>query len=339
MALTSIEWTQRTWNPVTGCTKVSPGCDHCYAATMARRLHGRAGYPDLDPFSVTLHPDRLTEPAQVRKPSTFFVCSMGDLFHSAVPWEYIVRVFVAMAATPQHTYQVLTKRPGRMAYFAEHVWAGEDIRNPAVYHSWPANVWAGTSVESQRYAPRLDVLARVPAPVRFVSAEPLLGPLDLRKWLPCSVCALDTPIINGIPTQDAGLFQGARCAACGGRRGHARLSWVIVGGESGPGARPMHPDWARSIRDQCVAADVPYFLKQWGEWGTRLDHPTARVAGDGWGTLEVDGQWWPTTTPWNGHQGEDSPTREYVMLRVGKKTSGALLDGREWRQMPEVACD
>ena len=226
-----IEWTDETWNPVLGCTKVSPGClgDHCYAERITERF-GRG------PFSeVTLHPERLEQPKHWLRPRLVFTCSMSDLFHSRVPWDFLLDVFQVMACTPQHTYQVLTKRPGRMAHFASHVL-------PMAGRLWPSNVWAGTSVESQRYAHRLDVLARVPAPVRFVSAEPLLGPLDLRPHLyVCGGC-------------------GERPCACTGMA----IQWCIVGGESGPGARPMNPDWVRDIRGQCDATGLAFFFKQWG---------------------------------------------------------------------------
>ena len=213
---TTIEWTNATWNPVTGCTKVSPGCDHCYA----ERLTERFGW---GPFSrIKLHFDRLKEPIGRRRPQLVFTCSMSDLFHPQVPWSFIIAVFSVMESTPQHIYQVLTKRPGRMAYFANHVL-------PAQGRNWPLNVWAGTSVESQRYAHRITVLERVSAPVRFVSVEPLLESIDLRPW----------------------LRDGA-------------LHWVIVGGESGPGARPIKLEWVLSIRDDCRSAGVPFFFKQWG---------------------------------------------------------------------------
>ena len=231
----AIEWTDMTWNPVTGCTKVSPGCDHCYAERETNRWK-RQVFTD-----VVLHPERLEDPVRVRKPSVVFVCSMSDLFHERIPLDYVEQVFDAMLRAPQHTFQVLTKRPGRMAYFAKMI------------GGWPRNVWAGTSVESARYLPRLDVLARVPARVRFVSAEPLLGPLDLLRWLPGWASAGS---IHESPkhTERYDLDHSPVYP----------VDWVIVGGESGPQARPMHPDWARGIRDQCEAARVPFFFKQWG---------------------------------------------------------------------------
>ena len=199
---TLIEWTDATWNPVTGCTKVSPRCDYCYAERLTIRF-GRG------PFTrIKLHPSRLNEPLKWRKARMVFTCSMSDLFHPRVPPDFLLSVFEVMTATPWHSYQVLTKRPGRMAHFANAILA-------PMGHQWPANVWAGTSVESQKYAPRLDVLARVPAAVRFVSVEPLLSKVDLEPWL------RDT------------------------------LSWVIIGGESGSRARRMAISWVRALKDHC----------------------------------------------------------------------------------------
>lgn len=217
-----IEWTEATWNPTTGCDRTSPGCDHCYALTLAKRLKamGQAKYQrDGDPrtsgpgFGVTLHPSALMVPMSWDAPRTIFVNSMSDLFHPKVPLDYIRQVFEVIAGTPQHTYQVLTKRSKRLAQTAERL-------------DWPVNLWMGVSVEDARYSFRIGHLQGVPAAVRFLSCEPLLGPLD----------HLD---LDGI-------------------------DWVIAGGESGPCARPMDPDWVRSIRDQCLDADVAFFFKQWG---------------------------------------------------------------------------
>jgi protein gp37 len=230
----SIEWTEATWNPVTGCDRVSEGCDHCYAQTLAKRLKamGNPRYQrDGDPrtsgpgFGVTLHHDQLSLPMRWKQPKTVFVNSMSDLFHDDVPDEFIEEVFIVMRDTPHHTYQLLTKRPGRMASVATRLAsdASSLVRNP--------NVWLGTSVESQKWARvRVPQLLRTPSAVRFLSCEPLLGPLDLTGWLSAT----------------------------------ERIDWVIVGGESGPGARPMDAEWVRSLRDQCSRASVPFFFKQWG---------------------------------------------------------------------------
>ena len=217
-----IEWTETTWNPTTGCDRMSPGCDNCYALTLAKRLKamGLTKYQsDGDPrtsgpgFGLTLHPDTLAAPMAWRAPRLIFVNSMSDLFHPDVPLGFIQDVFEVMADTPQHTYQILTKRSKRLAAVAP------DLR-------WPPNVWMGVSVETKRYAFRIDHLRSVGAAVRFVSAEPLLGPL---------------PHLN---LED--------------------IDWLIVGGESGPHARPMAKTWARDLRDQCHTAGVAFFFKQWG---------------------------------------------------------------------------
>jgi protein gp37 len=215
--MSKIEWTEQTWNPVTGCTKISPGCKHCYAETMAARLQA-IGVPEYEAgFRLTLHPERLVQPLRRRKPTVYFVNSMSDLFHEAVPDEFIEKILDVIEKTPHHTYQILTKRASRLPTFfaARHV---------------PANVWLGVSVEDQRYGlPRIDQLRQVSASIRFLSVEPLLedlGEIDLRG-----------------------------------------IDWVIVGGESGPKARPMRPEWPENIRCQAEAAGIAFFFKQWGAWG------------------------------------------------------------------------
>jgi protein gp37 len=245
VSTTSIEWTDHTWNPVTGCDRTSPGCQNCYALTLAKRLKamGNPRYQvDGDPktsgpgFGVTLHPDKLDEPLHWRKPRRVFVNSMSDLFHPDVPGEFIVEVYARMVAAGQHTFQVLTKRPQRMAkllrapIFEQSVQEAVWRLHTHMFAGFPyPSVWLGTSIESDRYAFRADHLRKTPAAIRFLSLEPLLGPL---------------------PSLD---FTG--------------IDWVIVGGESGPGARPMHPEWVRSIRDQCVRAGVALFVKQLSSGG------------------------------------------------------------------------
>lgn len=242
---TKISWTDSTWNPVTGCTKVSPGCLNCYAKRISERF-GR----DWD--RVQLHPERLDIPLHWKKPRRIFVCSVSDLFHPRVPIKFLWDVLDVMRKNSRHTFQVLTKRPGRML-LATEFFRGE----------WPANIWAGTSVESPKYLPRLDVLARVPAPVRFVSLEPFLEPLSLAHDLHCWFC-------RGGGTVDDGMAPGGTlnfhahiqvpCPACGG---HGRnVDWVIVGGESGPGHRPMGVAWVRDIQRQCQEAGIPLWVKQ-----------------------------------------------------------------------------
>ena len=244
----TIEWTDETWNPVTGCSRVSPGCDHCYMFALYPRLKAMAvpGY-EIAPDEVQLLPERLRIPLSWKKPKRVFVNSMADVFHPRVPFDFAYEMFSVMEESVReygHVFQVLTKRPGRAVAW----WKRYEQHFPK---GWPPNVWIGTSVENQKYAPRLTVLSRLPAPIRFVSAEPLLEPVDLTRWL------------------DSGAVQ-----------------WVIVGGESGPHARPMDLNWVRDLRDQSTRAGVAFFLKQLG--GVR-----------------------------NKRGGED-----------------AIIDDRQWRQMP-----
>ena len=230
----TIEWTDSTWNPVTGCTKVSTGCKHCYAETFAERWRGVPGHPFEQGFDLRLWPQRLRLPLDWKKPRTVFVNSMSDLFHEQVPTTFIEAVFDTMTQAYWHTFQVLTKRSERMAALAPEL-------------TWPRNVWMGVSVENARYLRRVDHLRGVPAAVRFLSIEPLLG-------------RVGTIPLDGI-------------------------DWVIVGGESGPGARPLDPVWAREIRDQCVAGAVPFFFKQWG--GVRKDRTGRLLDGRLWDEMPV----------------------------------------------------
>jgi protein gp37 len=333
VADTKIEWADAVWNPLTGCTMVSEGCRFCYAVTMTRRLAamGQEKYaglvnPGKGHFNgvVQTHDDALCIPLTWRKPRRVFVNSMSDLFHKEVPFEFIDKVFAVMALTPQHTYQVLTKRPERAAEYMNYIdsagfcaaarvqaacefWqlrCTKDYPWSVVYDfalnklaRWPLpNVWLGTSVEDGRVRQRIDELRRIPAAIRFLSCEPLIGPLD----------DLD---LTGI-------------------------HWVIVGGESGPGARPMHPDWARSLRDQCTSAGVPFFFKQWGEW--RPMSATCIGCGD-------DG--WVAPTPEARYVYENGFSKSpktlksegfAYMVKVGKKRAGRMLDGRTWDEFPEA---
>lgn len=255
---TGIEWTDATWNPVTGCTKLSPaspGCANCYASTFAERFRGTPGHYFERGFDVQLRPEKLDQPLRWRRPRRIFVNSMSDLFHDQVPDEYIAKVFAIMLLAQRHTFQVLTKRHGRMrallnshAFWTRVLYEALDPELPAgdrdglqlSLHYLP-NVWLGVSTENQQWADiRIPALLDTPAAVRFISAEPLLGPIDL----------------DAIPVRGPDL------------------DWVIVGGESGPGARPMHPDWARGLRDQCNQTGVPFLFKQAGsvlarEWGCK----------------------------------------------------------------------
>jgi protein gp37 len=251
MGDTAIEWTDKTWNPVTGCDKVSPGCDHCYAESIAHRFAGTKPFPNG--FAVTLHPERLTQPFRWRKPAKVFVNSMSDLFHKDIPDEYIAQVWAVMLLSPKHTFQVLTKRHARMKsllrsdHFPRLVRDARDrlLKLPTsdgyARYEIPRNVWLGVSVENQQWADiRIPVLLDTPAARRFISAEPLLGPIDLDN---CGGYQAVTPEPDRTLTY---------------------LNWVIVGGESGAKAREMYPNWVYDIRDQCNAAGVPFLFKQWG---------------------------------------------------------------------------
>ncbi|HEX5761878.1 MAG TPA: phage Gp37/Gp68 family protein [Solirubrobacterales bacterium] len=209
----AIEWTEATWNPVTGCDKVSPGCAHCYAEAFAERWRGVAGHPYEQGFDLRLWPQRLSQPQRWKRPRMIFVNSMSDLFHERIPVDFIRRVFDSIENAHWHTFQILTKRPERMVELADQL-------------SWPANVWMGVSIENRRFVDRADALREVPAAVRFISAEPLLGPLE-----------------------DLDLGQ---------------IDWLIAGGESGPRARPAKVEWIRGLRDRCEDEGVAFFFKQWG---------------------------------------------------------------------------
>ncbi|WP_156220649.1 phage Gp37/Gp68 family protein [Actinomadura litoris] len=326
--MTTIEWTQRTWNPTTGCDRLSPGCDSCYALTMARRLKamGNLKYQrDGDPrtsgpgFGVSAHEDVLGLPLRWRKPTRIFVNSMSDLFHDGVPDEFVAQVFAVMAATPHHTFQLLTKRHGRMRSLLSRGSLGTEgfpdmveeamaeFTHASLDH-WPLrNVWLGVSVEDQKRADlRIPALLQTPAAVRFLSAEPLLGPIDLRH----AVRTMGSERGHGLTASYA------HAGGCCERRLHG-IDWVITGGESGPRARPADPNWFRSLRDQCQAADVAYLHKQNGEWA-----PTGQV-----GLGCIDDRERLAGPP------DEHGFRE-VIRRVGKKAAGRELDGRTWDQYP-----
>jgi protein gp37 len=283
---TGIEWTRgddgtagATWNPVTGCVKVSPGCDHCYAETFAERWRGTPGHYFERGFDVTLRPDKLDQPLRWQRPRRIFVNSMSDLFHKDVPDEYIAQVFAIMAGCPQHTFQVLTKRHGRMSsllrnddFLAEtgRCWLRNDgIPDDALWPGWPLpNVWLGVSVEDQHWADiRIPALIETPAAVRFLSCEPLLAQLDLGIGDPHR--GHDNDDVYGWPNPRI-------CLDCSGPEDEDEvqffrrepdaggIGWVIIGGESGPGARPMSERWARTLVRECQSASVPVFVKQFG---------------------------------------------------------------------------
>jgi len=412
---TKIEWTRgddgspgKTWNPLIGCERVSPGCHRCYAMGVARIREFNPNPKIQQAFAgttlnegngvdwtgkVNLLGDRLTEPLSWKKPAKVFVNSMSDLFHKDVPLDFIVRTFAIMALTPQHTYQILTKRHARMRSVLKdlckcgngHVpgvefrsamaWAcskanpdripglPDDAEHRVYFDTpWPLpNVHVGVSVENQKWADiRIPALVDTPAAVRFISAEPLLGPVTLfdrdhsgheRDWdggdWTCLDCSTDEKTVPWRAMD----------------RSRLGIDWVIVGGESGPGARAMHPDWARSLRDQCVAADVPYLFKQWGEWGpadwvvrvcdpnvgwlgTQEELAAAKAQSEAVGAThaftgnwhEEDGErkyelYKPSHKPWSLERG-GLPDGSAGMRRWGKKAAGRELDGRTWDQYP-----
>ncbi len=380
MGETTIEWTDSTWNPVVGCTRVSEGCRNCYAERMSGRLAAmaaadvkagrdpgaKAAYQrvvqhqvrvlvrpsisndfaesggvsvpvateDSVPVGrwsneVAMVADALEIPFGWRKPRRVFVCSMGDLFHEKVPFDYIDEVFAVMALCQQHTFQVLTKRPDRMAEYLKDASgrcvgdSGRCIVRGTVLQpgtslsriKWPLlNVWLGTSVENQAAADvRIPELVKCPAAVRFLSCEPLLGPVDLSVWC------------------------------------NRAIQWVIAGGESGPGARPMHPGWARQIRDQCVGAEIPFFFKQWGEWigisqSVSTGEPVFQVLGDRKNKINEAPAWANGGTCIDNSGkvfkvGADFTSATYpvaLVHLVGKGKAGRILDGQVWDQFPAV---
>jgi len=302
MAKSKIEWTDAVWNPVTGCDKVSQGCKNCYAGRLAEtRLKHLPEYKDGFYGNVQLHPDRLQQPLHWKKPRMVFVNSMSDLFHPEVPFEFIDRVFTIMAMSEQHTFQILTKRPERMFEYSQYANKhGIKVSQVEIYDAGThkldevierrrklplPNVWLGTSAEDQdMYDERAFYLTRTPAVIKFLSLEPLLGDISLEL--------LDWPV-----------------------------NWVIAGGESGPKARPMHPDWVCTIRDQCKDANVPFFFKQWGEWMPEIDlkhlintkkHPRYFNPRP---VQIIDG---------------------VMMHKIGKKLAGNLLDGKKHAQFPTI---
>ncbi len=342
---TKIEWTDATWNPITGCSVVSAGCKHCYAMKLAgtRLQHhpSRAGLTHdtkngpVWTGEVRFNEQWLDQPRRWSKPRMVFVCAHADLFHESVPDEWIDKVFAVMALASQHTFQVLTKRPERMRKYltasdlAQRVineafrmdceggaWMNAD-HNIGGYKIMPLpNVWLGVSVEDQAAADeRIQLLIRTPAAVRWISAEPLLGPVDLSQWLDLIQYEEGAPWMR----RNIGHL-------------HDMLDWVVVGGESGPKARPMHPAWARSLRDQCAAASVPFLFKQWGEWVPRSS--CYHTFEDGKSCADHD----PGATKWrcirlneNGSDGrrlenENGGDSAY-MQHIGKKAAGRLLDG------------
>lgn len=355
-ARTSIEWTNRTWNPTRGCSRMGTECINCYAEGIARRFSGPG-----KPYEGLIHSngswngkihlatDHLLDPIKWVEGSLIFVDSMSDLFHENVPFEYVAKVFAVMACTTRHTYQVLTKRPDRMLEFLtkwltcdlgesweeiqewdrrhEFPFWPEQVQPTHVFPDWIRsrkdrggydncgplwpleNVWLGVSCGNQEAADeRITTLMKCPAARRFLSCEPLLGPINLN-----AVAIGEPSKVTGLESEGFERIQFQVDALRGSKQlDYAAIDWVIAGGESGPHARPVKSDWLLGLRDQCVGAGVPFFFKQWGEWA-----PPNQIAPSDWVSRHdlVDG--------------------EYVM-RVGKKTAGRNLDGQEWSQMPPL---
>ena len=240
---TKIEWAEASWSPITGCSKISPGCKNCYAERISKRLRGRFGYPKGDPFRVTFHPDKLVQPLHWKKPRRIFVCSMSDPFHENVEWNWQYKIFEIMFCNPDHTYLILTKRPERVMSILDNIWfhLGRNyglIEGEVDIYPFPLkNLWLGVSCENQKYYDeRWEIAKQIPCSKLFLSLEPLLGPIELRPW---------------------------------GRK----PDLVIAGCESGPGRRPAKIEWFRDLRDQCQTANVPYFLKQMDVRGELIKMP------------------------------------------------------------------
>lgn len=346
MGNTSIEWTDKSWNPIRGCSVVSEGCRNCYAMQVAARFSGddpKTGKPLAYKGlayrnesgahwtgEVKLIESHLDDPLRWRKPARIFVNSMSDLFHESIPDEWIDRVFAVMALAPRHTFQILTKRPQRMSEYLDErrniesaVAAFEDgarraghteevqcqisnsmysVLGDGLNVGWPMrNVWLGVSVEDQKTADeRIPFLLETPAAVRWLSVEPLLGPIELSDV---------TKRSDAVRRLGKGSFDG--------------IHWVVVGGESGPKARPMNPEWARSLREQCTAAGVPFFFKQHGEWIDEDNLDSAHLMAP----QQADPEEY-----FNSHLFDTT----HFSYRVGKKAAGRMLDGRTWDQFPTV---
>jgi len=295
--MSKIEWTDKTWNPVTGCTKVSQGCKNCYAERIYERFNGKGSFRN-----VICHQDRIDNPMRWKKPVRVFVNSMSDLFHEDVPFSFIHDVFNTIAACPQHTFQVLTKRPRRAIEYLRWFQRGGRYK-----FTMGKNLWIGVSIEDQETAnERIPLLLQLPAAVRFLSCEPLLGRVDIAN-----------DAINGQINK-----MGMNAAMSTG------IDWVIAGGESGPGARPMHPDWVRHLRDQCSTISAAFFFKQWGEWRqySHLMDDNKKPLG-----MFQDGIFRHGNVVW------DHRKESVCMSRVGKKEAGRLLDGVLHNEFPRPA--
>lgn len=340
-----IAWTDETWNPIRGCGRVSPECINCYAERVARRFSG-PGQPYEGLIAkggqwnnkIKVVPDHLTDPLRWRRPRRIFVNSMSDLFHEAVPEHFIDSVFAVMALADHHIFQILTKRPERMmtymqgllersrdiAQSAVSLWGGKDpdavweLVQRRIAEGPLPNVWMGTSIGNQAAADeRMPFLMRTPAAVIWISVEPMIGPVNLMEWL-------------WEPTGDWRTHNGKRQMKMILPAGQ-RLGWVVLGGESGEGSRPMHPNWARQVRDQCKQAGVPFFFKQWGEFvddgNNPLPTPYPEKLRKSALKVKLDGTF---VTIHSEIVGSDYA----IMMKLGKRVTGTLLDGKEWLEMP-----
>jgi protein gp37 len=324
---TKIEWTNVTWNPVVGCNKVSDGCKNCYAEVMHKRQRGMNPEKYSRPFldGAFPHEASLELPLHWKKPRMVFVNSMSDLFHENVPFEFIDKVFAVMQKAEQHIFQILTKRPERALEYYQWQFHNRPDRKCLR----PDNVWIGTSVENQKTADeRIPYLLQIPAAVRWLSCEPLLGEVDLKN-IKVNADITNYPNILNVFN---GWIENNTSEGVGAISQTGKIKWVVCGGESGNGARPMHPDWARKLRDDCIAAGVPFFFKQWGEWcpsgvfkfSDRRKMKHLAVGKDG-KNLIITGD----------NYKHISHTMHKVMVKAGKHKSGRLLDGVEWNEWPE----
>jgi protein gp37 len=273
---------------------------------MAYRLKGRYGYPQDDPFRVTFHPNRLDEPFHWKRSSRVFTVSMGDLFHKDVKFDWQLQTWLAIERNPRHIFMILTKRPERMKHFFDFLFR-DPVEKTGLRQ--PFNLWLGVSISTNKDLWMVETLLQIPAAKRFVSVEPMLGRIDFR--------AVDLPDNHIVHPDHTGLFG---------------ISWVICGGESGPKARPMHPDWARLLRDQCQAAAVPFFFKHWGEWSSNKPDPFYKKSKRRYShetfAWARDGKIYNPINPPINH------FPSIVMHKVGKKKAGRLLDGKEWNEIP-----
>lgn len=296
---TKIEWCDETINPIRTidggyhCTKISPGCANCYAEKINNRFGNKKPY-DNEPIEFVLRESELEKIYRWKKPRRIFVQSMGDLFHEDISFEIVEEIFSIMKEAERHTFMVLTKRPDRMYQFLDWYLERSSDESVGLKHEMPSNIWLGVTAENQAMAnKRIPILLQIPAEKRFVSVEPMLGKVNLGFWVQA-----EHPDNEGY---------GVNTIKC--------LDWVICGGETGPKARPMHPDWAEDLKDQCQDAGVPFFFKSWGEWV-----PVHITKDSDFGQVISD---------------TENPDSKSGVAKVGKKKAGRLLDGREWNEMPE----